>query len=61
MQDVGLTAAHLAMEYQRVKGCCFKEPYNVVKPLRSVRLIANMRINLLKMQDYFQIANSTRW
>jgi hypothetical protein len=61
VQDVGLTAAHLAVECQRVKGCCFKAPCNVMKPLRSVRLIANMRINLLKMHGYFQIANSTRW
>jgi len=61
MQDVELIAAHLAVECQRVKGCCFKVPCNVVKPLRSARLIANMRINLLKMHGNFQIANSTRW
>jgi len=53
MQDVGLAAAHLAVECQRVKGCCFKAPCNVVNRLRSARLIANMRINLLKMHGYF--------
>jgi hypothetical protein len=59
MQDVGLTAAHLAVECQRVKSHDPDNPCSHIKVLRSARLIVEVRINLLKMHGYFQIANST--
>jgi hypothetical protein len=53
-------AAHLAVECQRVKSHAAEKTDSHIKLLRSLPLIADMRINLLKMHGYFQIANSTR-
>jgi hypothetical protein len=54
-------AAHLAAEWQRVKGRRAVPGRNGLATLRSPRLIALMSINLLKSHGYLHIANSTGW